>query len=106
MDDLSGDVNVVIQWWCDFEVLQVKIIFLSFHFQKNINKYYTSLLSNNFDIKKIPISCSTNVQSQNFNIHINIQHNKSCIVYKMAMGIFFYKFQKIITFERSKKTKK
>ena len=87
MDDLSRDVNVVIQWWCDFEVLQFKIIFLSF--SKNINKYYTSLLSNNFDIKKIPISCSTNVQSQNFNIHLNIQHNK---IYKMAMGIFYYKF--------------
>ena len=56
---------MVIQWWCDFEVLQFK-----FFFFLNINKYYTSLLSNNFDVKKIPISCSTNIQSQNFNIKV------------------------------------
>ena len=40
--------------------------------------------------KKIPISCSTNVGSQNFNIH----HNKSFIVYKMAMGLFFTNLKK------------
>ena len=34
-----------------------------------------------FYVKKIPISCSTNVSKKNFN-------NKSFIVYKMAMGIF------------------
>ena len=70
---------MVIQWWCDFEVLQLKFCFFQ-------------LLSNNFYVKKISISCSNSVSKKNFNIH-------SFIVYKMAMGIFFYKFKKIITSE-------
>ena len=77
----------VIQWWCDFEVLQLKIIFLSF--SKNINKYYTSLLSNNFDVKKIPISCSTNVQSQN----LNIQHIKVLLSTKWQW-VYFLQIKK------------
>ena len=54
------------------------------------NKYKTSLLSNNFYVKIIPISCSTNISKKNFNIH----NNKSFIVYKMAMGIYFTNLKK------------
>ena len=43
-------------------MLQLKIIFLSF--SKNINKYYYISLLSNFDVKKIPISCSTNIRSK------------------------------------------
>ena len=51
--------------------------------------------------KKIPISCSTNVQKQKFNTH----HYK-LFVYKMAMGLLFTNLKKkIIILKEVKKIK-
>ena len=49
--------------------------------------------------KKQPISCSTNLQSENF----NKDHYKKKYCLQNGNGYNFYKFQNIITFERSKK---
>ena len=58
-----------------------------FYHSKNKNKYLTLLLSNNFyDPHFMLYQCKYG--------NFNIQHNKSFIVYKMAMGIFFTNLKK------------
>ena len=88
---------MVIQWWCDFEVLYQILIY---QFQKiiiNIKLRFYPIIF----MSKNPHFMLYQSKGPNFNIH----HYKKSIVYKMAMGKFFYKFQKIITFERSKQQK-
>ena len=69
-----------------------------FFINLNIYKYKTSLLSK----KKNPISCSTNLKSAITSIKII---TKKLLSTKWQWVFFFYKFQKVIPFERSKKKK-
>ena len=64
----------------------------------------TKLDSNNCYVKKIPISCSTNVQSRNFNMH----HYKNFYLSTNGNGSFFFftNLKKVITSERSKNKQK